>query len=56
MNHIITLGYYKSADLYYSFSNQFKIELGRYKCYSEVFAYLLEKMSQRMNNGLIKIP
>lgn len=55
MNHIITLGYYKSADLYYSFSNQFKIELGRYKCYNEVFASLLEKMSQRMNNGLIKI-
>ena len=55
MNHIITLGYNKSAELFHHFTFNLNLELNKYKCNSDFFGILIEKMSQRMNNGLVKI-
>lgn len=55
MNHIITLGYNKSAELFHHFTFNLNLQLNKYKCNSDFFGILIEKMSMRMNNGLVKI-
>jgi geranylgeranyl pyrophosphate synthase len=55
MNNVIALGYSKSTDLFYSLLTQFKRDTTNVYCFNDFFANLSEKMSQRMNNGLIEI-
>lgn len=55
MNHIIALGSDNSLKLFQNFTGDLNHEFNKYKFNSDFFANILEKMSQRMNNGLVKI-
>ena len=55
MNHIIALGSDNSLKLFQNFTGDLNHEFNKYKLNSDFFANILEKMSQRMNNGLVKI-
>ena len=57
MNNVLALGYSASSNVFFSSLQEFKFMLNneKYGCYSEFFGSILEILSDKMNNGLIRV-
>lgn len=57
MNNVLALGYSASSNVFFSSLQEFKFMLNneKYGCYSEFFGSILEILSDKMNNGLVRV-